>query len=144
MALVCVGCTKQAAQESSEAAQEEVMEVAEEEAEAALDITGEWKIVRLQEMPIITPDGVDAPKLSFEEGNCHLSFCNEINASYTLNDNEITFGEVASTKKMGMPEVMAMEQALVALISGTVMVTVDGNTMTLSAMDGAPLMMLTK
>ncbi len=156
-ALVCASCTKKVA-ENTEATEEEVMEaveeVAEEVAEPAeevavveetvLDLSGDWTVIRLKEMPIVTPEGVEAPKMTFDAENCHLSFCNEINASYTLNGNALTFGPVASTKKMGKPEVMAMEKALCALLNGTVKATVEGNTLTFTTTDGAPLMMLSK
>lgn len=155
-ALVCASCTKKAA-EATEATEEEAIEVVEEEivaeapAEVAveeaakpLDITGDWTIIRMKEMPIVTPEGVEAPKMSFDGENCHLSFCNEINASYTLAGNVVTFGPCASTKKMGKPEVMAMEKALCALINGSMKATVEGNTLSFTTNDGAPIMTLTK
>lgn len=134
MAAVMAGCAKKAAETA----------VVEEEA-APVAVVGEWQIAQLQELPLVATEEVALPALTInEDGTYHLyAGCNQINGSYTLEGEQITLGEAASTKMM-CPEAMEIEDALCQLLNGTLKVVADGEALVLADEAGATVLRLVK
>lgn len=134
LAAVMAGCAKKAAETA-----------AVEEETAPVAVVGEWQIAQLQELPLVATDELALPALTInEDGTFHLyAGCNQINGTYAVEGEEITFGEAASTKMM-CPDVMEIEDALCQLLRGTLGIVADGEALVLTDEAGATILRLVK
>ncbi|WP_455360749.1 META domain-containing protein [Streptomyces sp. SYSU K21746] len=65
--------------------------------------------------------------------------CNRVSGKATVDGSTLTFGRLASTRKMCPGPVMETERALQNVLKGKVTYTIDGSTLTLTAADGTGL-----
>jgi heat shock protein HslJ len=63
--------------------------------------------------------------------------CNTGSGSVEITDTTLTFGPIATTKKMCPPEQMDLEAAVLSVLQGEVGYTIDGDTLSLRSGDGA-------
>lgn len=78
------------------------------------------------------------PTLHFEEdgqvyGNGGV---NRVRGTWALTDGRLTFGPIVATLMAGPPERMAVERAILGLLTGPLTVTVADDELLLSAEDG--------
>lgn len=134
LAAVMAGCAKKAADAA----------VVEEDA-APVAVVGEWQIAQLEELPLVATEDIALPALTInEDGTYHLyAGCNQINGSYSLEGETITWAAGASTKMM-CPDVMEIEDALCKLLDGTYNVVADGEALLLTNEAGATVLRLVK
>lgn len=86
-----------------------------------------WKIVMMDQMPVL--EGAQT-ELRFSGGRVSgTAGCNRVTGSYSLSGNDLTFGEMATTRMMCGEKQMAQEAKFLALLKGTVTkrYTVDGD-----------------
>lgn len=137
-ATMMVGCAKKAAQAESEEAAQEVAEV------VNVEVAGEWNICQMEDMAMAATEELALPTLSFEEGMYHMYCgCNQVNGAYTLEGDQLTLDGGVSTK-MFCPDVMELEEALVALLNGTYTVKAEEEALVLCNEAGATVLRLVK
>lgn len=78
------------------------------------------------------------PTLHFEEdGQVYgTGGVNRVRGTWTLTEGRLTFGPMVATLMAGPPERMAVERAVLGLLSGPLTVTVAEDELLLSAEDG--------
>lgn len=83
----------------------------------SLDDTN-WTIVMIDQMPVL--DNVQT-EIRFADGRISSTAgCNRITGSYSVSGNDLTFGEMATTKMMCPEKQMAQEAKFLALLRGKV------------------------
>lgn len=93
------------------------------------DLQGKWLLTHIQDMTQFSSQ----PFLSFKDDMVSgFSGCNHFMGQYAIDDNQLSFDALASTKKLCPPAQMQQEDALFALLEGTFSSAVDGNSLTLS------------
>lgn len=98
------------------------------------DVTLNLVFLRGQQFPL--PEGQRTPSLIFlsEDNQVHgFAGVNQLNGTYTLEDNRLTFGPLAMTRMAGSPEAMALEQRFSAALEEITAWRLDGTTLELLA-----------
>jgi len=94
-----------------------------------LSALGDKTLDASQQQPYLTLDG---------EGNVHGNAgCNGLNGSYQLNDDTLSFGTIATTRK-ACPD-MAVEQAFLQALKAASGLRIDGELLTLFDDNNQPL-----
>ncbi len=86
-----------------------------------------WKMIMMDQLPVV--EAVQT-ELRFTDGRLSgTAGCNRITGSYSLNGNDFTFGELATTKMMCPEKQMVQETRFLSLLKGKVTkrYTVEGN-----------------
>lgn len=111
---------------------------------ASLSVNGEWKICQIQDLALAAAEDAPLPTLSFDEKSYHLYCgCNQIGGAYSLRGTTLTLEQGFSTKML-CPDVMDLEDALIALLNGAYTVAEESETLVLSDRDGATILRLIK
>ncbi len=106
--------------------------------DSATSLVGAWKLVSYGSAASPTPAVPDTDAgLTFNEdgtvtGN---SGCNGLGGDYTLEDDQITFGQIVSTLMACDDPRMAQEDAVHRVLTETATYKIDGNTLTLTNND---------
>jgi heat shock protein HslJ len=79
----------------------------------------DWRLIRLNDKPIVAPSLQHEPNLLFDGKSRHVSGsggCNQVTGSYELHGDQLTFGQVASTR-MACPQGMDTEAAFLEALT---------------------------
>ncbi len=99
-------------------------------------MNGHYTVSELNGQEITTQN----PTITFDLNENRVygySGCNNFNGSFTVENNNITFGPIAATKKMCMDN--SSEDELFKILQGTKTFSVENNTLTLSEVNGTLL-----
>lgn len=109
-------------------------------------VTGEWKLISYggAANPTLALPDVDT-SISFNEGQFGGTVgCNSFGGDYTISGDQLTIGSVVSTM-MYCEQISMQESAVLALLSNqTVKFQIEGNTLTLSSLDGSSVVKMEK
>jgi heat shock protein HslJ len=104
----------------------------------------EWALMELDGEPVeIGPDEI-VPSLVLDLEESHVSGSggvNRLTGTFALNEDELRFGPLATTRMAGPEEAMEREQAFLAALERVTSYELDGRTLTLLAGD-APIVRL--
>ena len=106
--------------------------------ESSASLIGAWKLTSYGPADSQTPAVPDTDAgLTFNEdgtvtGN---SGCNGLGGDYTVEGDQITFGEFVSTLIACEDPIMTQEGAMQQVLNGTATYTIEGNTLTLTNND---------
>ena len=91
-------------------------------------------------------EGIDAPAavLDIREDGTYggAGGCNLFTGAFSLSERTITFGPADATRTICTPAVMEQEQGLLGMLRNELTWKVDGATLTLTGLEGAPVMRL--
>ena len=96
----------------------------------------EWKLVSVRSATStawLTPNGKRTPTLTFSADGQTVSGnsgCNHYSGQASWEGNQLTFGNLASTRKMCMDD-MEMEKAVLSALQGTLVCELSGNNLVL-------------
>jgi heat shock protein HslJ len=105
---------------------------------ASNPLIGAWKLTAYGSASAPTPavEGVDAGLTFNEDGTVSgTSGCNGLGGDYSVQGNEITFGEFVSTLMACDDPIMAQEEAAHKVMIGTATYKIEGNTLTITKDD---------
>jgi heat shock protein HslJ len=101
----------------------------------------EWALVELDGLPVeVGPDEI-VPSLVFDLEESRVSGSggvNRLTGAFALDEDELRFGPLATTRMAGPGEAMQREQAVVAALERVTSYELDGRSLTLLAGD-API-----
>jgi heat shock protein HslJ len=109
-----------------------------EEPSASGSLIGVWKLTAYgpADAPIPAVEGVEAGLSFSEDGMASgTSGCNGLGGDYTVEGDQITFGEFVSTLMACDPPIMEQEDAAHKVMSGTATYTIEGETLTITNND---------
>lgn len=98
-------------------------------------LIGAWKLTEYGPAGSTTPavEGAEAGLTFNEDGTvAGNSGCNGLGGDYTVEGNEITFGQIVSTLMACDDPRMAQEDAVHRVLTDTATFTIEGNTLTLT------------
>lgn len=106
--------------------------------EPAASLTGTWKLTAY--------GPADAPTPAVEEAEAGLTFnedgtvtgnsgCNGLGGTYTVEGDQVTFGEIVSTLMACEDPRMAQEDSVHQVLTDTATFKIEGNTLTLTNSD---------
>jgi heat shock protein HslJ len=101
-------------------------------------LIGAWKLTAYGSASAPTPavEGVDAGLTFNQDGTVSgTSGCNGLGGDYSVQGNEITFGEFVSTLMACDDPIMAQEEAAHKVMTGTATYKFEGNTLTITKDD---------
>jgi heat shock protein HslJ len=106
-------------------------------AEQDLPLTGTtWKVDTIVHGDVASGSTADA-SLVFDGKKIKLSTgCNTGSAAYTVTGDKMRVSDVATTLKMCPPDLMAPEQAILAVLDGDLTVKIEGTTLQLTQPSG--------
>jgi heat shock protein HslJ len=106
--------------------------------ESSEALIGAWKLTAYGPAGAPTPavEGVDAGLTFNEDGTVSgTSGCNGLGGDYTVEGNQITFGEFVSTLMACDEPIMQQEEAAHKVMTGTATYKIEGNTLTITNND---------
>jgi heat shock protein HslJ len=109
-----------------------------EEPAASESLLGAWKLTAYGPADSPTPavEGVDAGLTFNEDGTITgTSGCNGLGGDYSVEGDQITFGEFVSTLMACDDPIMAQEDAAHKVMAGTASYTIEGDTLTITKDD---------
>jgi heat shock protein HslJ len=151
MALAVSACSAQGTQQSTEPSKptEQPQNTEEspstQEPAASASIIGAWKLTAYGPADAPTPavEGGDAGLTFNEDGTVSgSSGCNGLGGDYTVQGDQITFGEFVSTLMACDEPIMAQEEAAHHVMTGTATYKIEGDTLTITNND--MVMVMTK
>ena len=87
------------------------------------------------------PEGVQATLVLDADGSASGSGgCNTFHGTYQTSGSELTFGPLASTKKLCAEDVMAVEQPYLAALQSAAVYTIAGDALTIDDASGDPVL----
>ena len=90
------------------------------------------------------PDGVEATLVLASDGTASGSGgCNAFHGTYQTSGNELTFGPLASTKKLCADDVMSVEQSYLSALQDAGSYVIAGNQLTIDDSSGDPVLEFT-
>jgi heat shock protein HslJ len=105
---------------------------------ASPSLTGSWKLTAYgpANSPVPAVEGVEAGLTFNEDGTVSgTSGCNGLGGDYTVEGNQITFGEFVSTLMACDDPIMAQEEAAHKVMTGTATYKIEGETLTITNND---------
>lgn len=133
LALAVSACTAET--ESTEQSQPTEPIQSTEEPDTSASLIGAWKLAAYGpvDAPIPAVEGVDAGLTFNEDGTVSgNSGCNGLGGDYTVEGDEITFGEFVSTLMACDDPIMAQEEAAHKVMTGTATYKIDGEGLTIT------------
>lgn len=112
-------------------------------------VAGQWSIKQVQDLMLAGTEEMPLPLLNLIEGGEYHLYCgcNQINGRYSVEGDQITFTDGASTK-MFCPDVAEMEDMLTSLLQGTFTAVVaeedNMTSLTLTDADGVTVLRVLK
>ena len=106
--------------------------------QSSASIIGPWKLTAYgpAEAPIPAVEGAEAGLTFKEDGTVSgSSGCNGLGGDYTVQGDQITFGEFVSTLMACDDPIMAQEDAAHKVMSGTATYKIEGNSLTITNND---------
>jgi heat shock protein HslJ len=106
--------------------------------ESSASILGDWKLTQYGPVnaPVPAVEGVGAGLTFNEDGTVTgTSGCNGLGGEYTVEGDQITFGEFASTLMACDDPIMAQEDAAHQVMTGTATYEIEGDTLTITKND---------
>lgn len=106
-----------------------------QEAADAPTLIGPWKLTAYGPVDATTPavEGTDAGLTFNEDGTVSgSSGCNGLGGEYTVEGDQITFGEFVSTLMACEDPIMSQEEAAHKVMTGTATYKINGNTLTIT------------
>jgi heat shock protein HslJ len=134
LALAISACSAQTTQESTPGQPTEPIESTQEPA-VSTSLIGAWKLTAYGPADAPTPavEGVDAGLTFNEDGTITgSSGCNGLGGDYTVEGDQITFGEFVSTLMACDDPIMTQEDAAHKVMTGTATYTIEGDTLTIT------------
>lgn len=111
--------------------------------EAFVSVEGDWKICQVYDEALVATEEFSLPELSMKDGSYHMYCgCNQINGSYQQEEDIILLENGLSTK-MFCPDVMDLEDQLLALLGQTYTVSEEDGSLVLRDDAGATILVLT-
>ena len=135
LALAISACSAQTTQEGTEPSQSTQPSPSTQEPDATASLIDAWKLTAYgpADAPRPAVEGVDAGLTFNEDGSVTgSSGCNGLGGDYTVEGDQITFGEFVSTLMACDDPIMAQEEAAHKVMSGTATYTVEGDTLTIT------------
>jgi heat shock protein HslJ len=126
MALAITACASQGTEQGTQ------------EPSTAGSLIGDWKLTAYGPANAPTPavEGVEAGLTFNEDGTISgTSGCNGLGGDYTVDGDQITFGEFVSTLMACEDPIMAQEDAAHKVMTDTAMYKIEGNTLTITNND---------
>ena len=105
---------------------------------SSASLIGSWKLVAYgpATAPIPAVEGVEAGLTFNEDGTVSGSAgCNGLGGDYTVEGDQITFGEFVSTAMACDDPIMAQEQAAFRVMTGAATYKIEGDTLTITSND---------
>jgi putative lipoprotein len=97
-----------------------------------------WELVTLVGTDL--PDEA-APTLQLLDGNASgMAGCNNFNGTYTIEDRDLAFGPLATTRMGCPPGIDTVETAYLAALESVTSFSVDGNELILRDGEGTPVL----
>lgn len=97
-----------------------------------------WELVELIGTEL-TDDA--APTLQLSDGTASgLAGCNNFTGGYELDDRDLTFGALATTRMLCAPPLDTVESAYLAALAEVASYSIDGNRLTLRSGEGTPVL----
>lgn len=109
-----------------------------EEPSAPASVLGSWKLTAYgpANAPVPAVEGVEAGLTFNEDGTVTgTSGCNGLGGDYSVEGDQITFGDFVSTLMACEDPIMAQEEAAHRVMTDTATYTIDGNTLTITNND---------
>ena len=100
----------------------------------------EWKLVELEGAPVDVGTDEQPPSLALDLEESHVTGSggvNRLTGSFALNEDELRFGPLATTRMAGSEDAMQREQAFLDALGRVTSYELEGRTLTLLADDEA-------
>ena len=104
-------------------------------------LSGDWQVERLDGKPLAAGSVIS---LRFANSRLSGKACNNLGASYSVKNGDISFGETMATRMACARPIMIQEQRLLSLLRGPVRWARSGERLTLSNVEGGSLTALRK
>ena len=138
IALGLSACSAQSTPQGTEPSPNSDQRPPTEESTASNPLIGVWKLTAYGSASAPTPavEGVDAGLTFNEDGTVSgTSGCNGLGGDYSVQGNEITFGEFVSTLMACDDPIMTQEEAAHKVMTGTATYKIEGKTLTITKDD---------
>ena len=145
LVLMVSACSAQGTQQTPEPDQPTEPNEGTQEPVDSASLIGAWKLTAYGPADTPTPavEGVDAGLTFNEDGTVSgSSGCNGLGGDYTVEGDQISFGEFVSTLMACEDPIMAQEEGAHKVMTGTATYTIEGDTLTIT--NNANVLVLTR